>query len=172
MNHIKCEEIGLKKKLGWTRHFLISQCPVLPEPTRMILLLFLSKRITVLLVFPMIRAISSIVIWPSVFMASMILSSSVCLTGTFAGTSPLLNPLLSNGDRRGYRGRAETKGFLAVFPDDLGDAVLRLLDEPEFDKGLDQGFVHRLVHPSEEILFSHVVSLEFHYGVKFLKLVF
>jgi len=83
-----------------------------------------------------------------------------------------LEPAPVERDRRGYRGRAETIGLRAVFPDDLGDAVLRLLDEPEFDKGLDQGFVHRLVHPSEEILFSHVVSLEFHYGVKFLKLVF
>ena len=110
----------------------------------MILLLFLSKRITVLLVFPMIRAISSIVIWPSVFMASMILSSSVCLTGTFAGTSPLLNPLLSNGDRRGYRGRAETKGFLAVFPDDLGDAVLRLLDDGAPEEDFHELLVHRM----------------------------
>ena len=147
-NSIQCEEIGLKKKLGWTRHFLISQCPVLPEPTRMILLLFLSKRITVLLVFPMIRAISSIVIWPSVFMASMILSSSVCLTGTFAGTfagtSPLLNPLLSNGDRRGYRGRAETKGFLAVFPDDLGDAVPHLLDDGAPEEDFHELLVHRM----------------------------
>ena len=87
-----------KRHFGIRRHFSISQCPVLSEPIRAILLVFLSDLITVFLVLPMIRAISSIVTWPFIFMASTILSSSVCFTGTFTGTfSWLPNPLLSKG---------------------------------------------------------------------------
>lgn len=55
---------------------------------------------SVFLIFPIIRAISSIVTWLS-FLWPTILSSSVCFTGTFTGTftgiSSFSNPLLSNG---------------------------------------------------------------------------
>ena len=51
---------------------------------------------SVFLVFPIIRAISSIVTWLS-FLLPTIFSSSVCFTGTFTGTSSFSNPLLSNG---------------------------------------------------------------------------
>lgn len=51
---------------------------------------------SVFLIFPIIRAISSIVTWLS-FLWPTILSSSVCFIGTFTGTSSFSNPLLSNG---------------------------------------------------------------------------
>lgn len=122
----------------------------------MILLLFLSKRITVFLVFSIISAISSIVTWLSIFMASTILSSSVCFTGTFTGTSFFESSSVKR-NRNGYRGRSKIIRFSSVFSDDLRLPVPRLLDDVTLEENLHELLVHRMSFAGKEILFGHPV---------------
>lgn len=99
---------------------------------------------SVFLVFPIIPAISFIVTWLFIFMASTILSSSVCFTGTFTGTSSFSNPLLSNGIVMLIVDVPKSYALASVFPDDLQYPESRLLDDVTLEEDLHELLVHRM----------------------------
>ena len=117
--------------------------------------LYSSACSSVFLVFPIIRAISFIVTWLFIFMASTILSSSVCFTGTFTGTSSFSNPLLSNGIVMLIVDVPKSYALASVFPDDLQYPESRLLDDVTLEEDLHELLVHRMSFAGKEIFFCH-----------------